>query len=324
MIGRRVRIIALFSLACLVFICPQAVRSQGTEDIWLVPQGGANLPPDFFDLFDDGAAWQQAGSHVKVFELSVAILTKSSDAELKKVFDGLRKRHIALALDMLPLTGHGPGKCGFHVEGYSAENQTYSIAQRVKSLGGNPSFYDMDEPLYFGHLYNGNNACRSSIADVAADVARKIQQVRTVFPSIKIGESEPIMDISKEGMSNLAQWLDAFQAATGSSLSFLRFDMDWNAPWQERVGAIAQLLRRKSVYVQVIYNGSGRDQSDDEWVTHALEHAAAFESVLKPDSVAIQSWNVYPRHVLPDSAPTTLTGLVNRYASSDRRPGASY
>jgi hypothetical protein len=94
--------------------------------------------------------------------------------------------------------------------------------------------------------------------------------------------------------------------------------MDWNSPWRQRVGPVAQLLRRKGVQVQVIYNGSGRDQSDSEWVAHALANAAAFESVLKSDSVAIQSWNPYPRHVLPDSVPTTLTGLVNQYVSSNR------
>jgi hypothetical protein len=40
---------------------------------------------------------------------------------------------------------------GFHVEGYSAAGQTLSTARRVEALGGAPAYYDMDEPLFFGH-----------------------------------------------------------------------------------------------------------------------------------------------------------------------------
>jgi len=35
----------------------------------------------------------------------------------------------------------------------------------------------------------------------------------------------------------------------------------------------------------VIYNGSGQDKSDDDWVNHAIEHAKTFEQVVRPDSV---------------------------------------
>jgi hypothetical protein len=283
------------------------VNAGQTQDIWLVPKYDA---VDFMALFEPNAPWSKAAAHVKAFELSAAALGKASDQGLQTIFAGLRERHIALALDMLPLK---PGAgCGFHVEGYSAAGQTLSFAQHVKALGGSPAYYDMDEPLFYGHQYNGANACHTDLNTLAQDVAEKVKQVRGMFPDVKIGESEPLA-VAQDGTAALEQWLDAYQRAVGEPLGFMRLDMDWQGPWRQRVPAIAQLLRRKGVAVQVIYNGSGQDKSDDEWVSHAADHAKAFEGVVKPDSVAIQTWNPHPTHVLPDSDPRTLTGLVNAY-----------
>jgi hypothetical protein len=284
------------------------VNAGQTQDIWLVPKYDA---ADFMGLFQPNAPWKQASTHVKVFELSAAALSKAPNEGLQTIFSGLRERNIALALDMLPLK---PGTgCGFHVEGYSAAGQTLSFAQHVKALGGTPAYYDMDEPLYFGHLFNGPNACHADLATLAQDVADKVKQARSLFPDVKIGESEPIIAVTQGGTAVLEQWLDAYQRAVGEPLSFMRLDMDWQGAWRQRIPAVAQILRRKGVALQVIYNGSGQDPSDDAWVSHATEHAKAFEGVIKPDSVAIQTWNSHPTHVLPDSDPHTLTGLVNQY-----------
>jgi hypothetical protein len=293
-------------------ITPLAVQCSYGQDVWLVPKGGPGGAEDYNDLFVPRAPWTRAATRVKAFELSIKVLTTSSDAELKQIFDGLRERHIALALDMLPLTG-GPDKCGFHVEGYSAAGQTRSIARRVKALGGEPQFYDMDEPLYYGHFYDKQNACHSSIEDVAADAGEKVKELRSIFPAVEVGESEPIQDITRDGFGDLKKWLEAFQTASGEPLSFLRLDMNWNADWRKGVTALAQLLSAKGVRLQIIYNGSGRDRSDEEWTSHALANARAFESVLKPDAVAIQTWNAFPKHVLPETDPKTLTGLVDQY-----------
>ncbi len=296
-------------------VFPFATQCSYGQDIWLAPKAGAGGAEDYYDLFAPGAPWARAAARVKAFEVSIQVLGTASDADLKKMFDGLRERHIALALDMLPLTG-GPDRCGFHVEGYSAAGQSITIARRVKSLGGEPQFYDMDEPLYFGHFYDQKNACHSSIEDIAADAAEKIKQVRSIFPSIEVGESEPILDVTRNGVGDLKSWLDAFQMATGRPLSFLRLDMNWNADWRKRVTAVSELLARGGVRLQIIYNGSGSDNSDEQWTSHALANARAFESVVKPDSVAIQTLDTFPKHVLPETDPRTLTGLVNQYVSS--------
>jgi hypothetical protein len=303
--------------ACLRFAlmvalgCGSTHVSAGvTQDIWFVPK----YDQDFMGLFATGAPWNQAAGHIKVIELSNAALSKAPEQDLQKVFAGLRERHIALALDMLPLKGSS-STCGYHVEGYSNPGQTLSFAQHVKALGGLPTYYDMDEPLYYGHYYQGVNACQSDLSTIAQDIAEKVKQVRAMFPDVKIGESEPLIAVvNQDGITGLEKWLEAYRRAVGEPLGFMRLDMDWQGPWRQRVPAIAQLLRREGVALQVIYNGSGQDKSDDEWVNHAAQHAKDFEGVVKPDSVAIQSWTPRPTHVLPDTDPRTLTGLVNQYA----------
>jgi hypothetical protein len=318
-------IIRARKLLCLGFIgfsmvaCLLDVRPSYGQEIWFSPRSGPGHSQDFYRLFESGAPWKKAASHLKAFELSIQLETGASDEELKKVIDGLRGRQVALALDMLPLTGRGdrvaPNGCGFHVEGYAASLQSLSVAQHFKALGADVVYFDMDEPLYYGHFFNGVNACHSSIDELIADVAEKVKQLRSQFPDVKIGDAEPIIAVTKFGLADLEKWLDAFQVATGERLSFLRLDIDWTAQWQPQVIAVAQLLKRKGVDLQVIYNGSDRDKSDEEWTSRAVANANAFEAAVKPDAVVIQSWAAYPKHVLPETDPTTMTGLINQYLS---------
>jgi hypothetical protein len=314
------KLLCLGSICCSVLACLLHVRPSYGQEIWFSPRSGPGYAQDFYRLFESGAPWQKAASHVKAFELSIQLETGASDEELKKVIDGLRGRHVALALDMLALTGRGdrvaPNGCGFHVEGYAAALQSLSVAKRFKALGANVVYFDMDEPLYFGHFFSGANACHSSVDALIADVAEKVKQVRSQFPEVEIGEAEPVIAVTKFGLADLEKWLDAFQVATGKRLSFLRLDIDWTAQWQPQVIAVAQLLKRKGVQLQVIYNGSDHDKSDEEWTSRALANANAFEAAVKPDVVVIQSWATYPKHVLPETDPTTMTGLINQYLST--------
>jgi hypothetical protein len=303
-------------LVCFALVCLLQIRPSYGQQIWFVPRSGPGGAEDFYDLFESGAPWRKAARHVKVFEISEELQANASDEQMKKVFRGLRERHVALALDMLPLSGRGSNGCGFHVEGYSAPLQSLSLAKRVKALGGDVAYYTMDEPLYYGYFFSGDQACHSSVDDLVADIAEKIKHVRSQFPAAQIGEAEPVPAITKLGLVDLEKWLNAYQAATGGHLSYLRLDLDWAAQWQPQVVAIAKLLKRKGVHLQIIYNGSDRDSSDEEWTSHALAHANAFEAIVKPDVVAIQSWTVYPKHLLPEADPKTMTGLINQYLST--------
>ena len=49
----------------------------------------------------------------------------------------------------------------------------FAIAKRLKRLGVDVQWFSLDEPLQFGHLYKGANACRYSVREVANRLAQQ-------------------------------------------------------------------------------------------------------------------------------------------------------
>lgn len=290
-----------------------SVRSASAQDIWFGPK---SQDPELMDLFKPDAPWGMAASHVKAFEMLVNQGRPKQD--LIQIFRDLRHRHMDLVVGLEPLSSRGPGGCGYHIEGYGAPGGVDWEVHFIKSLGGEPRYFSLDGPLHAGHFVgqgvDGHFGCKSSIADVAKDIATKVRQIHAVFPNAQIIDIEAAYGMTD---ADLQTWLDDYAASTGEKLPFMRFDMDWNAPWQARIPAIVQLLRRNGVGVQVIYNGSGNDRTDEQWIADATARFKAFETVIKPPpaAVVIQSWNPRPSHLLPESDPRTLTSLIDRYVA---------
>lgn len=292
-------------------------RDASAQPIWFVPKSGNASVGDFMSLFQQDAPWNRAASRTAVFSMALPPRTAQTDANLATIFADLRRRNIALSVDMLPLTGAASTTgthCGYHVEGYSAPGGPLSVAQWVKSLGGEPQYFEMDEPLYFGHVYDGPNACRSSIDEIVQDIAVKVRQVQSVFPNVRIGDGEPMGFKSTTWLGDVEIFINAYRAATDQNLAFFRLDIDWDGPWRETVPPLAQLLREHGIPLQVIYNGNERDSSGEEWIEHAMQRAKEFEKVITPAAVAVQCWTNYPNRLLPESDPGALTNLINRYA----------
>jgi hypothetical protein len=62
-----------------------------------------------------------------------------------------------LTTDNTPRPG-APANCGANVEGYDSPEETARIAAKIKRAGINLRYIAMDEPLWFGHYYNGGNS----------------------------------------------------------------------------------------------------------------------------------------------------------------------
>ena len=297
----------------LLFFLLLLVSTTNAQTIWFSPHFGT---ADYADLFRPDAPWQQVGTRISVFSASgYQLLSPSWSNELPNMLADLHRRHIGLEVGFLPLTGQGEGSCGYHVEGYSAPGQPLSDAKRLKAAGADISHFAMDEPLYYGHVFNGKNACHSSIEDIAKDVATKVKQVQSVYPEATFGDVEPVGIPDTAWLSELEQWFDAYLTATGSKLAFFRVDMQWSANWQAQMRPLALLLRRKGIPLQVIYNGSGNAGSDEAWTAQAVKHFHDYETsdLERPEVAVFQSWTVNPTHVLPESDPRTMTGLVLQY-----------
>jgi hypothetical protein len=276
-------------------------------------------------LFEPNAPWLRAASAVTDFEIWGEQFFREPPHDLRQIVVDLRRRDIGLAVGLAPLSASGPGTCGYHVEGYGAPRGPLALAQRLAAIDASPKHFVMDEPLYFGHVFNRagvNFGCRSSIVEVARDVASKVRQVRTIFPDAQFGDVEPFTFSDQDPwfrsgawIHDLSAWLDAYEAAVGGKLAFIRIDMWWNTAWQVQMPTLTNLLRDKGVPLQVIYNGDGQDESDAAWIGHAISHFQQFESGAwrPPDAAVIQFWTPHPSRILPESDPLTATGLIDRY-----------
>jgi len=285
--------------------------------IWFAPIGATTAIPqsqgasDYFDLFTPTAPWSTAASHVTVFKMYAGMLDLD-DATLRNMFADLKRRHIAFAIEWGPLDE--PNRCGIG-EGFDGTLGLH-YAQRIQQLGGSLQYIAFDEPYDGAALYNGTDACHWTAVQTAQNAAKNLAQVQSVFPDAVAGDIEVLpndaaIDTWLEGYQ---QWVDAWQGVTGKPLAFFHFDVDWSSDWKPAAAALTRALAARHIPVGHIYNGDD-GASDAAWMALAEQHMTDFEThaALMPDEAIFQSWEPYPKHLLPETDPTSFTYLIDRY-----------
>jgi hypothetical protein len=178
------------------------------------------------------------------------------------------------------------------------------------------NYVAFDEPMTFGALYMGPNACNWTPLEVAQNAARSAAQLRSLFPDVVIGDIEVVPDggAPDTWLVSYEQWMDAWQQVTGAPLAFFDFDVDWGQNWQPAAAALTRALVLRHIPVGHIYNGGGQS-SDAAWIAAAVENMTEFEARdrLVADEAVFQSWEAHPKHDLPETDPTSLTYLIDRY-----------
>src|SRR5271166_266963 len=230
----------IFGLALTVAVA--AALPVSGQEIWLSPPGGPQGTKNISLLFNDDAAWANVQKYLGSFELN-ANLEAFREDEFKHIFDFLRRRRIGLAYGLLAISGDG-AKCGIGVEGYSSKGDPLRIAKQLRSLGAEVRYYVMDEPLWYGHYYDGHNACHASIEDIAADVATKVADVQSIFPAAQVGDIEPMGVPNEHWLADLEHWLAAFRVHSGQNLAFVRADILWTRSWQPQMRELEHLLHK--------------------------------------------------------------------------------
>jgi hypothetical protein len=332
-LGRTISLVLVF-LRC---ISPPGATAQ---EIWLGPQGHA---AELMNMFDAGAPWANAASHVRVFKIAGdTFLLRAPQQEVNKMIAGLNQRGIAIAIgtgvmNVKPLPRPQCGGWGL-VEGYGPIALQEAIVRKVKAAGGVIKYVAMDEPLWYGHyvteVQRGQPTCQSSIAEVARLVAPSLAVYQRAFPGVLIGDVEPsnIAETTsnlwknQNWRSDLTTWSKLFRQAVGQQLAFMHIDVVWPRPQalratQEMFSELISLKQQNLIArTGIIYNGSGRDRSDAMWAQAARDHMVQVERDLSvhPDDAVIQSWMPYPSRLLPESDPDTLTGLILHYVQRSR------
>lgn len=303
----------------LCFVLAEAALSAGDPMVWFalsMPQPRPNVSwrgsPEYMSLFEAGAPWQKAARHVNVFKISGYMAHVAPEPELRRMFTDLDRRGIALGLDVGVLTRSG---CGTGVEGFDGRSALVA-ARRIRAFGGVLRYVSMDEPFFFGSMYTGHDACRWSTGEVAANAAANIKALKSEFPAVIIGDSEPLPAYIPGWIDRYREWIDAYRAAVGSDLAFLHADVQWqNGAWPRTLDALRQMIEQRGIPFGVFYNGYGLDQTDAEWIDHAQEHFERYEvsGATPPAQVLFQSWDPHPQHLLPETDTVSITNLINRY-----------
>jgi hypothetical protein len=268
---------------------------------------------DFLRLFDEEAPWGLAAERLQVFKLyGEWVAYQATDEELRLAVEGIRRRGLALAVEAGPIDP--PGDCGQAVEGFAGIEEGRQIARRIQKAGGVIDLIAMDEPYYYGHFYDGPNACRWTDTRIAGEVGKFIQAMRLVFPNIIIGDTEPLAGAA--GAAEYQAWLVSFKAVNGYDLDFLHMDIDWSRPtWSGEVKELEAFGVERGIPVGIIYTGNFQDNSDESWLSIAGERVKRHEQEDggNPAHVLFQSWHDKPDFTLPEDETYTFSGFVRTY-----------
>ncbi|MFZ0626531.1 MAG: hypothetical protein WAN34_08545 [Acidimicrobiia bacterium] len=290
--------------------------------VWLQPlpeRSDPSLPfadgsEDFYDLFASDSPWTDAAAHTQVFGIySTYVRHYANDQELLNVIDGVKERGMALAMEVGPLPAPTDDTC-VGAESYGGADEI-ELIRRIKRLGGTLDIIALDEPYAFGHKANGPTDCQRPTEQVAAEVADFVTLVRQEMPNVVVGDIEPMWARPEIGVDDMSTWFDAYREVSGEDFAFIHLDAEWARPdWPQVFLAVEGSARQRGISVGVIYNG-GDAGSDQEWTDLTAERMYTYEQVWggRPDQVVFQSWNDHPHRVLPETDPSTLTSLIDRY-----------
>ncbi|MBV9982221.1 hypothetical protein [Bradyrhizobium sp.] len=302
----------LISAVILTLGFSHAVLSASTPvpKIWFSmgaissPAGHKSWDTLFYRL---DATWPEFMNHVQVVGILTQALLKISDEELAKVAARLKEKHVALGIEMLAQADDDPPGCGGGVEGYFPTYMVAALASKLKRTGAEVGYIAMDEPLWFGHYYNGKNACRSSIDNVAERVAKNLHEYLKVFPNAIIGDGEPFPSITDQPTwkDDYRHWMEAFHAKVGKELAFTNVDINWGVKnWPASVQAVARFAQDIKMPLGIIYNAGPppASMSNQAWLDEAVRNFTQIENTLRivPDWVVFTSWVKYPGQALTD------------------------
>ncbi|MBV9456216.1 MAG: hypothetical protein JO141_01680 [Bradyrhizobium sp.] len=300
---------------------------------------------DFFRAFENGASWtdlekqwKKGAAIVNMFALGEGQIRAMPDDVLARLVHELGDHHVALGIEILATNWFHEPACGGGVEGYSDPGSANGAVAKLLRAGASPSMIRMDEPLFFGHYYQGKNACRSPIENVAQRTAVIVKIYTAAFPALTVGDAEPFPAISNQNgwQADYAKWVAAFHAATGTPLSFTDIDINWADPRLNRPGpsatsdptaiaglsrTVAQVLRANKLSVGMYYTGfGGGPLTDARWMAQAREHMDVVEHAgIAPDHIIITSWDPFPALTFPEANPDALSSLLAYYADHYRR-----
>jgi len=310
----------------------QSNHRPHTASIWFHPKpspadwpnGPAGGSTDFRTLFLADAPWPNAIAHVSVFGMYAGWITAASDQDLQQTVAFLNAHNMGVEIEAPAL--QGTATCGSGVEGYvpfglSLHDFTLAYLQRLKALGAQVPFVKVDEPFFFGRVVDDPRSCHFSVTQIAAEVGNYVRLVKSVYPKVAVGDVEPIIAsaYTPDVVTAIKRWHDVYRKVTGARFPFFFADIDFSSlAWPAIVKSLEEASQKHGMRFGIIYIGDQQDTSDAEWAGKVV---ARFESYQvqngnRPDYVLFQSWQPHPEFCLPETDPTTFTGVLDAYINA--------
>ncbi len=310
---------------------PLAAHSAAPTEIWWAPQNGISLRPDipalgtdFPNLFAQGAPWADVRSHLHALELNAAPFTRLG-------YSPEEWTRIGAAIQMLQTRGMQfdfvitavPVDHPVHREGLIPDTRELDLRmQQLRRLGFRLDSVSMDTPLVNGsinHIFeNGVDQNPGySIDETARRVARALAVVRNTYPDVKVYDAEgPRHQPLPVWKQTLKTWLVAYRQATGHKLDGMELDMGWDTGWRTVIHDTCAILHDAGTRCGTILDWPGfKGLTDAGWNAAVLDIAHQINAAggLGLDFVLFASWQGHPALNLPESNPTSYTGLIHDY-----------
>jgi hypothetical protein len=274
-------------------------------------------PADYMDLFRPDAPWATSAEKVQALKISTQMALRGTDDELRTVIEGLKARHIGLAIEMGLLAYSD--RCGHGTEGYGAPRAVEAAAKRIMSMGGQLDYVAMDEPVAYGHEKTGTNKkgfeyCHDSISDLVAQMAPKIALLQRYFPNVRIGEIDAITSRFPNLAADTIDLSDEMDKQLHMKMAFVHADVGWDSNWHSMLQQLVQGMRARGIPVGVVCDGDAKVPSDEVTTKEGLQRCAevARDPKTRPDVYVVQTWLPRPTRMLPENQPGTLTYLLKQ------------
>ena len=251
----------------------------------------------------------------------------ATDQDFQQVMGFLNAHHMGIELESPALQAQAT--CGSGVEGYldypaSLHDFTVSYLMRLKSAGARVAFVKPDEPYFFGSVTSDPRSCHSTVSEIAVQVGQFAQLVDSIYPDAVVGDVEPVITsgYTPDVVTALGNWHDTYRSVTGKPLPFYIADVDFSNPvWPSIVKELEAASRQRGMRFGMLYTGDFADTSDQEWTGKAVARFHTYEESNggRPDYALFQSWMTHPVFCLPESDPTTFTGVLDAYIDARGR-----
>ncbi len=312
-----------FLVLCLVLVWSAAGIAQtppaSVPQIWIAASGRA----DSEAMWTKDAPWPQAANRTKVIVLVHQTINQASIPWLVQVRDFAREHGWQIDLSTEAVAKMPNETCGGQ-EGYTWPGENGGAAKILFDLGFKVDWVDMDGPMIAGSYDTSTAGCRLSIPALVDRVSATLQDVVALYPHVKLVHGEPLPVLQRQ--PHWKEDVEAFQTGLAHKLGVrvvaMQADVHWTDPgWSQAMKDLHAHLREKNQLLSIIYNPSAGVGTDADAVRTMVENFDAVEGRLNiiPDIALIESWVPNPVFAMPETSPTTVSWVVNRYHAARSR-----